>query len=263
MNENQMIVADSYLNPTRWEQMEKLATSLVQSRAFPKSIQNAPQALVVMQAGIEMGMKPLEAINSLSIINGVIGTWGKATVKRVRDHGWKIEYQMLSERGGGCKATVTKDDESYTDTLYFEQAEKSGWTHYQGKLKPGWMLGANREMKLRYGVLSKIIKTYIPEVLGSAQEIVEVAEDYVIEEVKPEPTNKTTVITTTPDERKDSLADFIKKEKESKKNDTKNAQKVSKTAKTTSNSPKSVESLDKPQVEEGEIVTEAAKEPKA
>ena len=46
---------DNYLNPVRWEQMEKLAQSLVQSKAFPKSIQNAAQALVVMQAGVENG----------------------------------------------------------------------------------------------------------------------------------------------------------------------------------------------------------------
>ena len=36
---NAIIVADQYLDPTRWEQMKALAESLVQSKAFPKAIQ--------------------------------------------------------------------------------------------------------------------------------------------------------------------------------------------------------------------------------
>ena len=49
-------------------------------------------------------------------------------------------------------------------------------------------------MKLRYGVLSKIIKTYIPEVLGSLGDITEVAEDYVIVEEETTNKNKSSVV---------------------------------------------------------------------
>lgn len=246
---------DAYLSPERWNQMEKLAQSLVQSKAFPKSIQNAAQALVVMQAGMEMGLKPIEAINGLSIINGVVSPWGKTTVRLLKNHGWKIEYKTLMERGGGIEATVSKGDESYTDKLYFDQAEKSGWTHmnYGGSktLKPGWYEGANREMKLRYGVISKIIKTYLPEVMGSAGDIAEIAEDYVIiEEDRPKQTHKgEQIITKTAQERKEGLAEFIKKEKEKSQKPTGLSQKDEETAQ------KTVEMLKKEKkAEEGEIV---------
>lgn len=246
---------DAYLSPERWNQMEKLAQSLVQSKAFPKSIQNAAQALVVMQAGMEMGLKPIESINGLSIINGVVSPWGKTTVRLIKNHGWKIEYKTLMERGGGIQATVSKDDEKYTDTLYFDQAEKSGWTHmnYNGKkvLKPGWYEGANREMKLRYGVISKIIKTYLPEVMGSAGDIAEIAEDYVIiEEEQPKPKGEQ-IITKTDKERKEGLAEFIKKEKEKAQKPTGLTQKDEETAK------KTVEMLkNEKKAEEGEVVEE-------
>jgi hypothetical protein len=268
MTDNQVsIVADQYLDPTRWNQMKALAESLVQSKAFPKAIQNASQALVVMQAGIEMGMKPIEAINSLSIINGVIGTWGKATTNRLREHGWRISYKMLNERGGGCEATVTKGDESYTDSLYFESAEKSGWTKYNGNLKASWAPGANREMKLRYGVLSKIIKTYIPEVLGNAVDIIEVAEDYVIDEIQAEQINvgarpKTdTVMVATPEERTSSLKDFIAKEQNKPKTDVKTPKIAEKVQKDSNSDKKGVEIVpepQKPQAEEGEIIAATA-----
>jgi len=277
MNESNALTVDAYLNPERWLQMEKLATSLVQSRAFPKSIQNAAQALVVMQAGVEMGLKPLEAINGLAIINGVVSPWGKTTVRLLKNHGWKIKYQMLNERGGGCRATISKDDETYTDELYFDQAVKSKWTEMKLQngsyaLKPGWYEGANREMKLRYGVLSKIIKTYVPEVMGSAGDIAEIAEDYVIVE---EPasdinvTHKTTeVMTSTPDERKAGLQEFLEKNKNNPKAQPKPAKtekKAQKNVENTSNSEqKEAESNestpDQAEAIEGEIVTDESKE---
>lgn len=265
MNESKELTVTAYLNPEIWGQMEKVANALVQSKSFPKNIQNGPQAMVVMQAGIEMGMKPLEAIQSLTIINGAINTWGKATTKRLRDHGWRIKYVDKTEEGGSCTATVTKGEETYTDTVTFKKAQLSKWTHANGVLKAGWYEGENREMKLRYNALSKIIKTYIPEVLGSAQDIAEVAEDFIIVEEAPVATDtnvgtKTTeVMTATPDERKQGLADFLKKEEEKPPKAVKIDKKVVKPAK---NEPEIVENAqkvqntatDKAEAQEAEIV---------
>lgn len=260
MTESTALTVDAYLNPQRWEQMTKLAESLVQSKAFPRTIQNAPQALVVMQAGTEMGLKPMEAIMGLAIINGQVSPWGKTTVRLLKNHGWKISYEALNERGGGVRATITKDDESYTDVLYFDQAQKSKWTEMWNKdkgkweLKPGWYEGANREMKLRYGVLSKIIKTYVPEVMGSASDIAEIAEDYtIIEETQSqdEAPKAAEVMTATPDDRKKGLAEFI----EANKNKPKSAESGQKTQKIVENGKKndekSAENDKKPQKQGG------------
>lgn len=266
MTDNQVtVVADTYLNAERWDQMTKIAQNLIASKAVPKDITNAPQALVKMQVGIEMGLKPMEAIMGLTIINGSVTPWGKTTTKLLRNHGWRIQYVTKMDRGGGVEATVTKGDESYTDTLYFDSAVKSGWTHYQnGGLKAGWLEGANREMKLRYGVLSKIIKTYIPEVLGSAQDIAEVAEDYVIEEIPAETTTKPKteeVMVATPEERTSSLKDFIAKEQNKPKTDVKTPKIAEKVQKDSNSDKKGVEIVpepQKPQAEEGEIIAATA-----
>lgn len=179
-----------FLNPTIWGQMKAVSQAFVKSGALPKS-ENDFTVLMKIQAGYEMGMKPLEAVKSFYFVNGTMNIFGSATMRRVREHGWKISYK---DEPNKCTVTVSKGDETYTDSLTFEEADKSGWvSDSYGKLKPAWREGANRRLKLRYGATSILLKTYIPEVLGSATDIAEVAMDYDLE-----PKGESTVTPTVP-----------------------------------------------------------------
>lgn len=165
----------NFFNKDRWNGWQIMADTFVKSGALPAT-DNSATIMMKIQAGYEMGMNPLEAIKSFYFVKGVMSIFGAATTKRLTDHGWKITYQ---EDINKCTATIKRDNEEYSDTLTFQDAEKSHWTTANGILKAGWFEGANRKMKLRYGVLSMLIKTHVPEVLGSAVDIVEVAEDTV------------------------------------------------------------------------------------
>lgn len=181
--EQAMAVQTQFMNPSVWTQIRAMGKVFFESKAIPSSIQNEQQLIMVLQAGFESGMTPIESLHSLYIVNGSINVWGKAVTKRLRNHGWKIEYSAESDEE--CTATVTKGDEKYTETYTFELADASGYTKTNaGGLKIGWKEGINRKLKLRYGVLSLIIKSYIPEVLGNFNDIKEVAEDLVIDEPK-------------------------------------------------------------------------------
>lgn len=169
--------ATNFLDPNVYIQLKALAQDFIKSKAIPTVWQSAEQVLVGLQTGAEMGMKPMEAMNSLYPVNGAINVWGKATTRRLKEHGWTIKY--TNETQVACTATVSKGKEKYTETFTFAEAEASGYTKDSyGKLKIGWRDGMNRRKKLRYGVLSLIIATEIPEVLGSAVGIVEVSDDY-------------------------------------------------------------------------------------
>lgn len=276
MNESKVSLSlDVYLDENRWKQMTEMAQSIVQSGAFPKDVKNAHQALVKMQYGLEIGLKPLQAITGTVIINGNVTPWGKTVVYLLRQAGWRIEY---SEAADECTATVSKGDESYTEKLTFAEAQESKYTwqfkkdangkyiqkdgKYVTELKAGWYAGLNRKLKLRYGALSIILKTQIPEVLGGAIDIAEVAQDFAIEElevIEPEKPKTEEVLVSTPDERKNGLAEFL----ETEKNKPKTTQKLQDSAevkpKIKEVLPKNVKTAEKPtnsEIVEGEVVKE-------
>lgn len=167
-------IKTDFFDPIVWGQMRGMAETFAMSGAFPTT-DNTAKIIVKLQAGREMGMTPIESVKSFYFVNGAINIFGAATMRRLREHGWTIEFK---ETPDSCTATIRKGKEKYSDTLTFKEAEDSGWTKSQsGYIKPGWVQGANRKLKLRYGVVSMLIKTYVPEVLGSAVDIAEIAMD--------------------------------------------------------------------------------------
>jgi hypothetical protein len=181
-----LTIKSNYFDPIVWGQMKEMSQVFFTSHAIPSYIANAPQLMMIIQAGYEMGMKPLEAMKSLYMVNGSINLWGSALIRRLREHGWVVAYKMSTENEGTCVATVSKDKETYSESYSFSSAEKSGYTKdSKGSLKVGWRVGVNRNLKLRYGAISMIIKSYIPEVLGSASDVAEIVEDYPIIESEP------------------------------------------------------------------------------
>lgn len=186
-----MAVQTTFMNPNVWTQIRAMGKVFFEGKALPSSVQNEPQLVMVLQAGFEMGMAPVESLKSLYIVNGSVNVYGAAIVRRLREHGWTVKYSDESDEQ--CTATVSLKDrktrailEEYTETFRYADAEKSGYTKANGNLKVGWKEGLNRKLKMRYGVLSLIIKSYIPEVLGSASDIAEVAMDAPID-ITPKP----------------------------------------------------------------------------
>ena len=178
------------LNPVAYEQSKMVARDFFDSDALPKHIKNPTQAFVTIVTGAEMGLKPMEAIQGLYIINGMINLWGKAVPRQLRKHGYWFKYSDESQES--CTVTAwrgkpsgpSEEDEHYTETFKFQDAVASGYTtDSYNKLKVGWKPGQNRKLKMRYNVLSALIKTYIPDVLGQAADIQEVAADYIEGEV--------------------------------------------------------------------------------
>ncbi|MCM1218174.1 MAG: hypothetical protein NC548_27120 [Lachnospiraceae bacterium] len=168
------------MDPIEYQQIRILADDLIKSKALPSTINNREQAIVMISAGREMGMSPYEAIHDLYFVNGQLNMYGKGTPAALRRAGWRVK--KFEETDGSCTATVfnPKTGEEITDTFTFRDAEQSGFTtDSKGHLKFGWKLGANRKRKLRYGVLSQIIHTYIPEVLGSCAGVGDYAEEYI------------------------------------------------------------------------------------
>ena len=176
--EKSMAVAtqsSSAFNPIVYGQMKQLAVDLINGGATSADAKTPEQLVVKLQAGYELGMTPVESLNSLYIVSGRVTIWGSALIKRLRLAGWNVSYQ--DETPEQCKITVRKGDEFIEDTFLFKDAQDSGYTSGQSGLKIGWKLGQNRKLKMRYGAASQLIKTYLPEVLGTIAGVKEVDED--------------------------------------------------------------------------------------
>lgn len=179
MGEYAMSEKTSVMSPVEYAQIMMVSKNLIDGHAIPQGFQTREQVFMAIMAGREMGMGMIESLNSLYFVNGKINLYGSGLVARFRTAGWSITYQDESDTQ--CTAVVSKNkDVDISATFLFEDAEKSGYTKGRdGTLKFGWKLGMNRKLKLRYGALSLIAKTYLPEVLGSARGIVEIEEDVV------------------------------------------------------------------------------------
>jgi hypothetical protein len=161
--------ATSIFNPVVWEQIKGIAETFVQSKALPAYLQNAAQVVVVMSHGLDMGMSPSESLSSLYPVNGSVTIWGRAVIARLTKMGYKIKYddgECMNEKAF-CTATVTAPDgQEFVEKYTFEEAQAS--IHMNDKnnsWKAGWKPGQNRKLKMRYGAINIILKSYLPHLL--------------------------------------------------------------------------------------------------
>lgn len=89
----------NFLNPKLWQAMGHAAQIFIQSGALPQGIKNAPQAIMVMQAGYEMGLQPVEALQSFCFINGKLSLFGEVAIALVVRQGHVVTW-------GKCDATT-------------------------------------------------------------------------------------------------------------------------------------------------------------
>lgn len=165
-------------NPVIYQQFKVMASDMAKAGALPKGL-NAEQALVIMQFGSELGIKPFTALQSIYIVNGRLTLWGSMVISRLTEAGYKIEYiDKVSDVAdeNACEVVVTGRNNTYTEKYTFKMARLSGYTTSTQGEKIGWKAGTNRILKLRYGAISMLLKTHLPHLLNGA-EIKEVWED--------------------------------------------------------------------------------------
>ena len=87
----------------------KMAHKFIASKAF--KCETPEQAYVIMQAGSEMGMEPIEAMQALYIVNGKLDFYGDKMVARLTKKGYKIEY--LNESKDSVTVRVFNEKEGF------------------------------------------------------------------------------------------------------------------------------------------------------
>ena len=183
-----------FMNPKRWQVMQAMAQTFINSGAVPESIKNAAQMIMVFQAGYEAGMQPLEALNAFYIVNGKITMYGDAVTAQVIKHGHTVEWGDCDDLK--ASVTITRGDtkKSMTGTFTMDRARQRGLlTTAKGNENIFWKkYPANM---LKYKALGEIVDFITPDALHGApiKEVIEADMDPVIATVVTPPTPSTSL----------------------------------------------------------------------
>jgi len=162
------------------DQAMEYAKMIADSDLAPKDYKGKPgNVLIAMQFGSEIGLKPLQSIQNIAVINGRPSLWGDAMIGLVQSHPI-CEYirERLDNGTAYCTVKRRDDDKEYTYEFSKEDAKLAGLLN-----KPGcWSQYPERMLQMRARGFA--LRDKFSDVLkGIAMR--EEVEDYVID-VTPE-----------------------------------------------------------------------------
>lgn len=131
------------LSPQTFEQALTFSNYLADSDMVPKDFKGKPgNCLIAMQWGAEIGLKPLQALQNLAVINGRPALWGDAVIAIVRGSPL-CEYVVESDDGHTAVCKVKRRGEpeqvrqfSMDDAKAAGLVGKQGpWTQYPKRMR--------------------------------------------------------------------------------------------------------------------------------
>lgn len=134
------------LLPTTFEQAEKYAQMIARSSFCPPGFKGNPgDVLIAVQMGNELGLKPIQALQNIAVINGKPSIYGDAMLALVKSH---PDFEWLKEEGNELEATCIikrRGEPEYKAIFTRKDAETAGlW----GKAGP-WKAYPKRMLQMR------------------------------------------------------------------------------------------------------------------
>jgi len=131
------------LSPQNFEQAITFSNYLADSDLVPKDFKGKPgNCLIAMQWGAEVGLKPLQALQNLAVINGRPALWGDAVIAIVRNSP-VCEYVIEEDNGDTATCRVKRRGEpEQARTFSMADAKAAGlsgkqgpWTQYPKRMR--------------------------------------------------------------------------------------------------------------------------------
>lgn len=131
------------LSPRSLEEAMKFAEVLADSSIVPKDFMGKPgNVLVAIQWGMELGLKPMQAMQNIAVINGRPSLWGDAVLALVLASP-ACEYVNEYEENGTAVCVVKRrGHEEHVERFGDADAQKAGllgktgpWTQYPKRMK--------------------------------------------------------------------------------------------------------------------------------
>lgn len=128
-----------------FEELWRFSSAVHESRLAPKSFDSPASIMVAIQMGLEIGLAPMQALQSIAVINGRPSVWGDAALALCVAAPGFVDIQETVTDG---VATCTVKRAGRTDvvrTFSMEDAKRAQLTE-----KPGpWKQYPNRMLQMR------------------------------------------------------------------------------------------------------------------
>lgn len=171
------------LTPTTLDEAMKYADMLAKSTIVPKGYQNrAGDILVAVQMGQELGLKPIQALQNIAVINGKPSIYGDSLLALVKAHP-ACEDVIETFDPVKMEATCIAKRKGKADVVQTFSKERASKAQLWGKQGP-WTQYPERMLQLRARGFA--LRDQFPDVLQGLI-LAEEAQDYPIENVTPQP----------------------------------------------------------------------------
>ena len=171
--------------PADFDSAFRIANAIVKSGMAPRDIKSPEQAMVIIMHGLEVGLTPMAALQSIANINGRPSVWGDGAIGLVQASG-KMEWIKEWYEGEGdnfaahCHAKRVGDPEIKKNSFSVADAKAA---HLWNKEGP-WRGYAKRMLKMRARAFT--LRDGWADVLRGLS-IAEEAQDIPMKDVTPQP----------------------------------------------------------------------------
>lgn len=159
------------LTPQNIDEALRLAEIMAKASIIPKDYQGNPgNILVGIQWGAELGLPPLQALQSIAVINGRPAMWGDAVIALVRGSGlMEAMHEDISDTSATC-TVKRRGEDAESRTFSLEDAKKAGLLGKQGP----WAAYTKRMLQMRARAWA--LRDVFPDVLRGVH-VAEEAQD--------------------------------------------------------------------------------------
>jgi len=158
-------VRQADFTPRSMQELQRFAETVSQSKMVPKKYRGQPQDVVVaVMHGMELGLPPLQALQSVAVINGRPSIYGDAALAVVRRSGLLADIEEWTEGAGSdmtayCRVIRADSGEEIQQSFSWSEAEQAGLAQKGGP----WQDYPRRMMQMR--ARSWCLRDAFPEVL--------------------------------------------------------------------------------------------------
>lgn len=164
------------LSPQTFEQALTFSNYLADSDMVPKDFKGKPgNCLIAMQWGAEVGLKPLQALQNIAVINGRPSLWGDSVIALVRSSPL-CEYVLeeFDTKGTAICKVKRRGEPEQIRTFSDQDAQVAGLLNKQGP----WTTNPKRMKQMRARAFA--LRDVFPDVLKGmpvAEEIMDIPVD--------------------------------------------------------------------------------------